>query len=227
MTKSHQSAKGDHEHVSQLSFFVIHHQHTVLDLLAEALSTQPRCGVAGKSRSLEQALQQIITLKPDYLLMNIEASFLTERRQGLLETMHAKVPDVRVIGLTDYDHDADSIPNLHAICSMSAPLWSLRVIISEMLNRDYPSTTSPVNANVVKGPSKLEHEMLKQITIREREVIRLIACSHSNKEVARRLGLSTKTVENHRANLKRKIDGKDTASIVRFAVRTGLISLSR
>jgi DNA-binding NarL/FixJ family response regulator len=62
-----------------------------------------------------------------------------------------------------------------------------------------------------------------RLTIREREILRLVAESNSTREIAAKLGISTKTVDNHRTNLMRKLDLHDVASLTRYALNTGLI----
>ena len=59
------------------------------------------------------------------------------------------------------------------------------------------------------------------LTIREREVLKLIAEGISNKEIAEFLYISTRTVEHHRANIMRKLNIKQTANLVKYAIRKG------
>jgi two-component system response regulator NreC len=56
---------------------------------------------------------------------------------------------------------------------------------------------------------------------RERDVLRLLALGYTNKEIARQLGISVRTVESHRANIARKLGLTTRAAIVRYAVATG------
>jgi DNA-binding NarL/FixJ family response regulator len=61
------------------------------------------------------------------------------------------------------------------------------------------------------------------LTRREQEVLKLIAESHSNREIARELVISEKTVERHRANILEKLGMHDRVELVRYAIRNGLI----
>ena len=65
--------------------------------------------------------------------------------------------------------------------------------------------------------------MEDQLTPREVEVLKLIACGHSGKQIAEKLGIAFRTARSHRSNLMEKLDVHDTASLVRYAIRTGLI----
>ncbi len=61
------------------------------------------------------------------------------------------------------------------------------------------------------------------LTDRERQVVRLIADGHSTKQVAGELGISVKTADSHRTRIMEKLNIHETASLVRFAVRQGLV----
>jgi DNA-binding NarL/FixJ family response regulator len=67
-------------------------------------------------------------------------------------------------------------------------------------------------------------ETSERLTSREREIVQLLAEGHSNKEIARSLDLSVKTVETHRAAIMRKLDLHSLADLVRFAVRNQIVS---
>jgi DNA-binding NarL/FixJ family response regulator len=64
---------------------------------------------------------------------------------------------------------------------------------------------------------------IETLTDREREILKLVAESHSTKEIAQKLGISVKTVDNHRTNLMRKLDLHDVASLTRYSLEIGLI----
>lgn len=62
------------------------------------------------------------------------------------------------------------------------------------------------------------------LTVRERDVVRLIALGHSNREIADRLVLSVRTVETHRARIKRRLNLRTRAQLVRWALDQGLLA---
>jgi DNA-binding NarL/FixJ family response regulator len=71
--------------------------------------------------------------------------------------------------------------------------------------------------------SKVEEVGESALTLREREVIQLLAEGCSNKEVAEKLGVSLKTAETHRASIMRKLRCHAFADLVRYAIRSGMI----
>jgi len=62
------------------------------------------------------------------------------------------------------------------------------------------------------------------LTEREIEVLRLVAEGLSRRESAKRLSLSVKTVDTHRANIMEKLDAHNAAELIKYAIRTGVVS---
>ena len=107
--------------------------------------------------------------------------------------------------------DEDLLPAVRAVAS-GRPYFSPAV--TAVLVEDYVRTLQK------RGLTDTYH----LLTDREREVLHLLAEGHSNKEVATLLNLGVSTVETHRANLMQKLNLHNTAEIVLYAVRKGLIS---
>ena len=72
----------------------------------------------------------------------------------------------------------------------------------------------------VGGP----HSPLEQLTSRQREILQLIAEGKNTKEIAADLDISVKTVESHRLQLMERLNIHDVAGLVRYAIRSGLVS---
>ena len=75
-------------------------------------------------------------------------------------------------------------------------------------------------SQIYQGKRPIPQESL---TIREREVLKMISEGKSNNETANLLNISVRTVENHRANIMKKLKLKKTADLVRYAVKEGLV----
>ena len=69
-----------------------------------------------------------------------------------------------------------------------------------------------------------EADSLEKLTPRQREVLQLVAEGHTTKQIARRLGVSGKTVETYRSQLMDALDIHDIAGLTRYAIRKGLVS---
>lgn len=67
-------------------------------------------------------------------------------------------------------------------------------------------------------------EPIDPLTLRERQILQLVAEGRSSKEIGEQLNLSVKTVETHRSRMMEKLSIHNVASLVRYAIRHGLIS---
>lgn len=97
-----------------------------------------------------------------------------------------------------------------------------------MLGRRYLSRG--IDAAVVEGLERRARkggDQLSVLTPRQREILQLIAEGHGTREIGERLHVSVKTVETHRAQLMERLGIYDVPGLVRFAIRTGLVSPER
>jgi DNA-binding NarL/FixJ family response regulator len=88
--------------------------------------------------------------------------------------------------------------------------------------------SSAISGHVVAASlQRIEREQstLERLTPRQREVLQLVAEGHTTKEIANKLGISTKTAEAYRGELMKALDIHDVASLTRYAIRSGLVSL--
>jgi len=76
---------------------------------------------------------------------------------------------------------------------------------------------------VVEAALKNDSFILDPLTQWEREILQLIAEGKTNKETSLELGMSVKTVESHRHNLMAKLSLHETAGLVRYAIKIGLV----
>ena len=155
--------------------------------------------------------------------------------QGLriIEQLRAVSARVHVLVLTAYCTDEYIRAALGAgadgyVLKDAGRAELLQAIRSVIAGQKYFS--EPVSARLVSGYLRRNEPTLgaaagvyPRITEREREVLTHVALGESNKRVALALRLSVKTVEKHRANLMRKLELHNTASVTLFAVRNGLV----
>ena len=82
---------------------------------------------------------------------------------------------------------------------------------------------SRVMAQQVKQPNSRMEDPYRDLTSREREVFHLIAEGMTTKEIARHLSISTKTAENHRFRAMDKLGARNSAELIRYAAKHGLL----
>jgi DNA-binding NarL/FixJ family response regulator len=96
----------------------------------------------------------------------------------------------------------------------------------ESVRRGKPYLAHTVAEDVIKAITSTQNGgegNTADLTCREREVLQLIAEGLSTKEIATELGISVKTVQTHRANLMHKTGVHKASSLVRYAIREGLV----
>ena len=105
------------------------------------------------------------------------------------------------------------------------------VAAMEAIRRDNIFVSSSFTEEVIREFVGKKRETQKKkprqvLTDREQEVLRLIAEGMSNKEVAKELSISVRTVEHHRFNIMRKLDVSNVAGLIKYAVKTKLIDVT-
>jgi len=197
--------------------------------LKSLLESQPGYTVIGEAADGLEALRLCGELSPDLLIIDISMPMMNgievaARAQKLdpppgviILSMHADESYImRALGagargyLVKDATDEDLIPAVRAVAS-GKPFFSPAV--TAVLMEDY------VRQLRARGLSDSYH----LLTDREREVLQLLAEGRSNKEVATLLEVGLSTVETHRANLMQKLNLHNTAEIVLYAVRKGII----
>ena len=198
------------------------------------LSREPDIVVVGEAGDGEEAVALVPRLRPDLIIMDI----VMPRMNGLEATriIRERHPDVRVLILSMYDDHEYVVQIIQA----GASGYVLKRVVTEDLVRAihavhagesflYPPIATKLIGDYLRvtqgGPGEKSAVPGEALTAREREVLKLIADGNSNQEIAERLGLSRKTVDSHRANAMRKLDLHDVTAVVKYAIRTGMISL--
>ena len=114
----------------------------------------------------------------------------------------------------------------HGFVEKSAPLSELRKGIDIVASGgSYFGPEVALLLREAMANPKSNDSSVNILTKREREILQLIAESHSTRDIATRLEISVKTAENHRTNLMRKLDLHNVASLTRYAINNGLISI--
>ena len=100
-------------------------------------------------------------------------------------------------------------------------------LLKNAVDIDLPDAVRDIAAGKTLGlntTTESNDQRFEELTPRERQVLRLIAQGHSNKEIAKMLELSVNTVSVHRANMMNTLDIHRTAELVLYAVRKGLVT---
>jgi DNA-binding NarL/FixJ family response regulator len=176
-----------------------------------------------------EALRLAVAHRPDVVLMDIMMPNLNGL-DAAARIAHA-YPHTRVIMLSMSADEDSVLKTLRAgavgyLVKTADPAELELAIRAAMRGEKFLS--SAVSEHVVSVClNRLDKEQtsLERLTRRQREVLQLVAESHTTKDIAKRLEISTKTAEAYRGELMRALDIHDIASLTRYAIRTGLVSL--
>jgi DNA-binding NarL/FixJ family response regulator len=189
------------------------------------LDRQPDMEVIAEACDGVEAVQLALRERPDVCVLDVSMPRMT----GLQATVEIKshAPDIAVLLLSMYDDERYLFEALQAGAAGyvlkqeadTALVRAVRAVVRGepfMTNAAEPSLLREWMADDSTGP-------VEPLTLREREVLKLIAEAYTNKAIAETLHLSEKTIESHRANLMRKLEMRDRVELVRYAIRRGLI----
>lgn len=187
--------------------------------------------VVAEAGSGQQAVELAATLAPDIVLMDISM-----RDLGGLDAAEAILknnPATRVIMLSMHDSEeyvtqAFRIGVSGYVLKDAAPEeleFALRAVVGGETYLS-PRVSSRVVGHYVQRPVENSSELgLDLLSPRQKEILKAIAEGRSTKQIAFDLSVSVKTVETHRAQIMERLDTRDIAGLVRFAVRVGLVSV--
>ena len=193
------------------------------------LEDDPRITVVGEARTGIEAIEQCKELKPDVVVMDLSMPELGGL-EATAEVLKAN-PQIKIVILSMYSNEA----YVRKAFELGAKGYILKNAIEVDLTRAVMALAegqayfSPGISHIVLESMKAgtfqgtSQDPYERLTLREKEVLQLIAQGKSNKEIATLLNISVNTVAVHRARVMETLDLHRTAELVLFAVKKGLI----
>lgn len=192
------------------------------------LDNEPDLNVIAEAGDGAEAIDQARTHRPDLAILDIAMPRLTGLQAA--RELSRTQPDLRILMLTMYDNEQHFFEALSAGAS--------GYVLKSVADRDlieacratmrgesflYPGAVNALIRNYLDQVRDGDTIPPRVITIREEEILKLVAEGHSSQQIADLLVISVKTVERHRANLLQKLGLKDRVELTRYAIRVGLI----
>jgi DNA-binding NarL/FixJ family response regulator len=183
--------------------------------------------VVGEAADGHEALRLSGTERPDVLLMDIGMPGLNGVEAAARLTREGPSPRVIILSMhTGEDHVLRAIRAGAAgyLLKDASPAELEAAVRAAARGEIYlsPAISRYVVDDYVRRAGG-DRSPLDRLTSRQREVLQLIAEGNTTKAIATRLGLSVKTVETHRAQLMERLEARDVATLVRLAIRVGLV----
>jgi two-component system response regulator NreC len=180
--------------------------------------------IAGDASDGAEAVRLCKELHPDIALLDISMPLLNgiDAAREILKTS----PGTRIILLTMHSDERSVLASLragiHAYVLKSKAASSLMDAI-DAVGKGEIYLSPGVSKSLVSAYLAKDDTPPDPLSMREREILQLIAEGKNVKEIGALLGISNKTAETHRANIMHKLDIHDVAGLVRYAVRQGLV----
>jgi two-component system response regulator NreC len=198
--------------------------------LRKILEEQPGWEVVAEASDGREAVRQTLSLQPDVVVLDIGMPLLN----GIEATRQIarRFASINILILSMHSEEAYITQAMRAgargyLLKDSADTDLIRAVVAVAAGKSF---FSPAVAKVMLD-DYVRHlaekgivDRFESLSEREREIFQLIAEAHSNKEIADLLSISPATVETHRAHILQKLDVHNTAELVLYAVRRGIIS---
>ncbi|HEV2390999.1 MAG TPA: response regulator transcription factor [Verrucomicrobiae bacterium] len=213
-----------------ISVLLVDDHNVVRQGLKALLTAEPDITVVGEAQTGREAVNLAERFHPEVVVMDLAMPLLNgwEATRQILRA----VPTAKILILSTYDDD-DHVQQ--AIAAGAAAYLIKQTAAADLVK----AIREVKKGNAYFSPAiaqRLREQTCKslagdssgkpanvELTLREAEVLQLIAEGFANKQIAGELGLSVKTVEKHRQQVMNKLDIHDTASLVRHAAARGII----
>lgn len=204
---------------------VIEDQTSMSEFMQRLLQEDLCYEVIGTAEKGTDGVTKTIDLKPDLLILDMHLPDISGSE--VLQRLRLEMPQLRVLvfsskiekqlarilvkdGVQGFVHKNSKISELRdALLRINQG--------GKWFSSDFDQTL----VEILKNRESRVDQMTSALTEREREIAVMIAKSYTSKQVACALNISTKTAENHRTNLMRKLGVHDVAGVVRFVIRQG------
>jgi DNA-binding NarL/FixJ family response regulator len=177
--------------------------------IVSLLADSEQVSLVGQAGSVESLREVLRTVAPDVVLVDRTLIWMDSR--SVICSIAQKLPHVRFLQLSPYEHVGGDKGGLDLLHDDAEHL--IKAIVSAARNE---TTTHPGWIETVRYDS---------LTGRENEVLLLAAEGYTSGQIARRLSISTRTVELHRFRMSRKLGLHSPLELAKFAIRQGLVPI--
>ncbi len=204
--------------------FVVDDHAVVRQGIIRLIANEPSLAVCGDAGEVGAALSGILAEKPDVAI--IDLSLGSGDGIELIKSVLAQVPSIRILVLTMHD---DALHLERAVRAGARGFVTKQEVAAEILialrevleGRVYLSRqVSPkLLMQLIRAPGGDDDPIVRRLSDRELQVLRLIGQGKATKEIANALHLSVKTIESYRSSIKQKLDVTSALDLVHFAMR--------
>jgi DNA-binding NarL/FixJ family response regulator len=188
--------------------------------VAALVSNQSDMELVGEAANGREAIELFRKHHPDITLMDLQMPVMS----GIdaMGAIRGEFPDARIIVLTTYAGDVQVLRALKA--------GARAYLLKGLLRKELLETIRAVHAGQKRMPAEVAadiagHATDDTLTVREIDVLRLIAGGNANKEIAAQLSIAEETVKGHVKNILAKLSANDRTHAVTIGLKRGIIDL--
>ncbi len=195
------------------------------------LSSNPCLEIVGEAENGLEAIRTVRKKKPDLVIMDLSMPKM-DGLDAIKEIKH-QWPYIKLLILTVHKAEEYVFAALKSGANgyllKDSTYAELKLAIENVLDGKIylsPGISETVVASYLKGkiPDDNNQLSMKNLTQRERQILKLIAEGNTNKTIGEYLCISVKTVEKHRSNLMKKLDIHNASELTAFAMEKGLVT---
>jgi DNA-binding NarL/FixJ family response regulator len=187
------------------------------------LEREPGWVVCGQATTGNDVVAMAIELKPDVILLDISmpgTNGLQAARQ-IRRSVPSPIVFMSMYDAPDFEREAINAGASGFVSKADSANKLIEAVRTVLARKTFFS--SQATAAQQAGKARGKKRAAGTLTAREREVLHLLAEGHTNKQVAARLGITTKTAETHRARIISKLELHSVSGLVRYAIRHKII----
>ncbi|MCF8068413.1 MAG: response regulator transcription factor [Desulfobacterales bacterium] len=213
--------------------FIVEDHQLFREGLKSMLNQRGDIEIIGEAEDGLEAVRRIRKAKPDMVLLDL--SMPKMGGISVMKEIKRELPETRVLALTIHESDQYILEAFQAgvngYCIKDASREELMLAVDSVLEgKTYisPDVSDQVMDGYLTGRKELkQNSRWETVTQREREVLKLLAEGHTNKEISDFLCISVKTVEKHRSNLISKLNLHNIAQLTVYAIENGLVETKK
>ncbi|KQL44753.1 chemotaxis protein CheY [Brevibacillus choshinensis] len=193
------------------------------------LEGYPEIKIVGESHNGNDAILKSISFAPDVVLMDLSMPNGLDGFSASAE-IRKLAPSVKIVILTMHDEEifvqkAVTVGAHGYILKNSHGELLFQAIVEVYGGKHFYKTS--VSQDIVRQWLKSESKKLPSVlTDREKEIVRLIVLGYANKEIADKLSISVKTVENHKTNIMQKLELDSKHELIQYAIKNRYLDLA-
>jgi DNA-binding NarL/FixJ family response regulator len=203
---------------------VLADDHALVRQSLKSLLEREGFQIVAEASDGQEAVRRVESLKPDIAVMDISMPVLNGVEAA--RQINLSSPKAKTILLTQHDEQQYLSEALEAGVKgyvLKSQVANDLIQALRQVSRGEVYLSPGVSGAVMEAYRSKAHKPKDPLTSRERQVLQLIAEGKSTRDVASVLGISVKTAESHRSRLMQKLDIHETASLVLYAVRRGIV----